>query len=132
MGTVLHFRTIRLQRVQTDLIWQSQQLGVNKTVSTFALNLRPLRINNKTEPPATWGGWQGPLIQRTCILSLPRPLPPCILGKPHLRQPAQHLARHLVVHAVRAVEDDHVARQRLAEVLHRLRLARPRGAQRVA
>eukprot|EP00951_Prasinocladus_malaysianus_P015212 scaffold116468_cov38-Prasinocladus_malaysianus.AAC.1 len=49
-----------------------------------------------------------------------------------LSQPAEHLAGHLVVDAVRAVEDNHIARQGLPKVLHRLRLAGPCWPQGVA
>ena len=48
-----------------------------------------------------------------------------------LRQAAEHLRRHLVIDAVGAVEDDDVPRERLSEVLNRLRLAGTRGTQRV-
>lgn len=37
-----------------------------------------------------------------------------------LSQAAEHLARHLVVHAITAVEHDDIPGQRLAEVLHTL------------
>ena len=44
---------------QSNLGW-----GSLKPVSTFAFNFNnPLRIDNKTEPPPTCGGWQGPLLQ---------------------------------------------------------------------
>jgi hypothetical protein len=40
-------------QLQSNLVW-----GSTKPLSNF-----DLRINNKTEPPATWGGWQGPSTQ---------------------------------------------------------------------
>eukprot|EP00959_Pyramimonas_sp_CCMP1952_P135662 2838187-Pyramimonas_sp.AAC.2 len=43
-----------------------------------------------------------------------------------LRQPAINLAHALVVHLVRAVEHHHILPERVAQVLGRLRLARPR------
>jgi hypothetical protein len=36
----------------------------NETIEQREFEFSPtLRINNKIEPPATWGGWQGPLVQ---------------------------------------------------------------------
>ena len=56
--------------IQESLVWDSI-----KPVSTSALNFnkKPLAINKKTEPPATWGGWQGPLIHSEPVLTLPCP-----------------------------------------------------------
>ena len=46
--------------------WVGIQLN---QITTFTLHSQTLTINNKTEPPPAWGGWQRPLIHKVNLLS---------------------------------------------------------------